>query len=1370
MQKQKFSISGIQWVRVIGLIIICSGLSTFASAAQSYEVKSTQQVSEHWRGAYDILVRPQSAVSRLESDSGLVEGNYLGTPGEVISMEQFRTIQAIDGIEVAAPVAAIGYMHNQTGSVSITLPANGGTFYHYSTTLLDGNGALINQQKGLFYSPLNCDGCGFNRIYPLRDQVCGSGTETTCLISLSDLPVLWTLVAGVDPAEEEKLIRLSSAIENGDMLQSNMPLQEILEDPASGQKATKIPILISQQSFAHQSIRIKVESFPVSEEDIRNVFNGIQSSNEVEAAMKRFEEGIDPEEKRTLVDAHFPLNEVIQPMSGSAILFDSDGSYTTGATGFFSNTNTDLLLYPDAIPYEAFAEISPGQGKNTFQVSSLGDWGSLVLPRINELAEWSRLDDPMEVSGSEPQYRTFKVIKPNPFTFKVVGVYDFDQISTSIDPFSYVPLGIYEPPTATLKFDENGNQISDQKLYPDLNPGGYIQRPPLALTSLEAAQFILGSDRVINAIRVRVSGVGEYSPENVRKVERVASEILERTGLHVDIVAGSSPQPVLIFVPGKGFIEEQWTSLGAALKISSGINQINIFLYSFLLLSSILFVSNESQLMIIARRKEIGLLKAIGWDDGAIGKRFLTELLRLGILGALLSAVFSFILILALGMKPAWWSIALSSSMIPALYTLSSLPLIRRSVQISPISALNQQDIEDVTEIKPWLSSGLNMVTLVLGSLWRRKARTMLTMFITAIAAALSVTFLYSIFYLRKSLQITLLGEAISISLRSFHIILAISVIALGLLVVLECLLISVMERKNEFTLLQAVGWYGRDISRLVSMESVFQCGAGGLMGGIIGIVICFFLVSHGTFVPWQIGLAVFFGYMLIGAVLSIYPAQVARQTMISNLPASPAEHEKSGLKKLKEIARKPYLYITIGICLLLIIGIGGRKQVVRSVLNMDHTPVPTLTSIEKKIDGRKIVQHIEKLSSLGPRFYANQAEQDAANYIANTLSDYGLRVERTAVPLKAISIVDPEGELVVQFPVRNTLVQGLAVDFQKLTPFSNHPVEIIYKGLDDPWPDARDVSGKALIVENSSKIARNIPMQSILLQYKSAGYPFAFAAVVRKGDDQDWQAIRQPNNRVILEVSEAVTAYLPGSDADQAQIWITARFDSSPDNLGANDALSGVSVMLEAARILAAEKPGGSFRFVALPGLYTGEVGGMAYLYGNPLEKEQAVTVIDVNQLGKWDQLVAEFSFAEPSPWNKLTPDFQMKYKTEGQFNFKKNWQSYIDLSQEDALAAFQNLQRVPLGMGESPVDLVAGMILSGQTMGVTILPGSTGCAGYFHTFLSQDLPTIALCGVGNDLSSTVYDDMSNIQRADLQKAASILYDFILSLIKTEH
>ncbi len=75
-------------------------------------------------------------------------------------------------------------------------------------------------------------------------------------------------------------------------------------------------------------------------------------------------------------------------------------------------------------------------------------------------------------------------------------------------------------------------------------------------------------------------------------------------------------------------------------------------------------------------------------------------------------------------------------------------------------------------------------------------------------------------------------------------------------------------------------------------------------MGGIIASSFAF-SVSHGSFVPGKLGLAVFFGTCSSGRIIHL-SCQVARQTMISNLPASPAEHEKSGLKKLKEIAENP--------------------------------------------------------------------------------------------------------------------------------------------------------------------------------------------------------------------------------------------------------------------------------------------------------------------------------------------------------------------------------------------------------------------------------------------------------------------------------
>jgi len=116
-------------------------------------------------------------------------------------------------------------------------------------------------------------------------------------------------------------------------------------------------------------------------------------------------------------------------------------------------------------------------------------------------------------------------------------------------------------------------------LSPHLYPASFIPGPPLALTNIASARFFRG-DNCIDAIRVRVAGIDRYSPENVKKVEAVAAAIIKATGLHVDIVAGSSPQNVLVYIPGSpdgkvaplGYVEEQWTTLGAAANISSGID------------------------------------------------------------------------------------------------------------------------------------------------------------------------------------------------------------------------------------------------------------------------------------------------------------------------------------------------------------------------------------------------------------------------------------------------------------------------------------------------------------------------------------------------------------------------------------------------------------------------------------------------------------------------------------------------------------------------------------------------------------------------------------------------------------------------------
>ncbi len=136
-------------IQLVGLLVICTGLATFSATAQSMSVTTQTVVSEHWRGAYDLLIRPPSAISQMELETGLVEGNYLGTPRGGITREQLDLIRSISDVEVAAPVSTIGYLLNSTGGINLSIPdPQPGTVYKLEYVLKDQLGNLVAAQTG----------------------------------------------------------------------------------------------------------------------------------------------------------------------------------------------------------------------------------------------------------------------------------------------------------------------------------------------------------------------------------------------------------------------------------------------------------------------------------------------------------------------------------------------------------------------------------------------------------------------------------------------------------------------------------------------------------------------------------------------------------------------------------------------------------------------------------------------------------------------------------------------------------------------------------------------------------------------------------------------------------------------------------------------------------------------------------------------------------------------------------------------------------------------------------------------------------------------------------------------------------------------
>ena len=95
-----------------------------------------------------------------------------------------------------------------------------------------------------------------------------------------------------------------------------------------------------------------------------------------------------------------------------------------------------------------------------------------------------------------------------------------------------------------------------------MNLGGYVSQPVQMITTLAALPTVESRKYTndaqlrrapISVIRVRVAGVTGPDPVSLNRIKEVAEKIELRTHLTVDIVAGSSPAPTTVALPGGRF-------------------------------------------------------------------------------------------------------------------------------------------------------------------------------------------------------------------------------------------------------------------------------------------------------------------------------------------------------------------------------------------------------------------------------------------------------------------------------------------------------------------------------------------------------------------------------------------------------------------------------------------------------------------------------------------------------------------------------------------------------------------------------------------------------------------------------------------------
>jgi len=831
-----------------GMLVATTAFTVLTAAARAAQVRTIGTVNAHFQPSYDILVRPAGARSSLEQATGTVQPDFLSGIYGGITMAQWRQIERIPGVQVAAPIAMVGYFLAKT-SFTVDLPAAdlarpGRQLYRATTTWVSANGtSRVGQPATYVYvtpdrvtgapPPLSMEtlpdgstvtpcpgtlsgsnpfGYGQQAIAWCWSKVNGLGVApgyTMISPDLGDHPsfaVFWEfpmLIAAVDPVAEAKLDGLNHAVASGRYL------------PETYHSGDEFPVLAAADSG-------------VGEDSVTQV-----------------QELASPSAPPTLTPATMQQDSTAPGRTVLSLTLTASQAYRSLLTQMGSSLGGAIdgpIAYWSA-------------GSARYQRSRDGDLTPVAVR--NPISVWhlsAGVFTPMD--NSDTQYRTLRehvlptdVFQPGstiqPASPVLVGTFSEGKIA-AFDPLSRVPLGPYQPTTAAPANAASSKALGGADLLPNLNLGGYVSQPAqlittlAALPALENGNYSGGAQLAkapISVIRVRVAGVTGANPASLSRIKAVAGQIGLRTGLTVDIVAGSSPQPTTIALPADKdgtpalLLTENWIREGVAVTILDAVDRSSVTLFVLILVVCALFVANSATAAVRGRRRELGVLAALGWTRPRLFAVVLGEVAMIGLIAGIIGALLSPPLAAALGLHASAARAALAIPVAVALAIVAGAAPAWLAARADPVASVRPPTLAARHARQPSGITGLALVNVL-----RTPGRTLigalsLAVGVTALTLLIGVTLAF-----KGAIGGTLLGASVTVQVRGVDYIAVVTTVILGVLAIGDALLITMTERAPELATIRAFGWPERALRRLVITEGALTGIAGSVIGAVIGL------------------------------------------------------------------------------------------------------------------------------------------------------------------------------------------------------------------------------------------------------------------------------------------------------------------------------------------------------------------------------------------------------------------------------------------------------------------------------------------------------------------------------------------------------
>lgn len=839
---------------IIGVMVISSGLSYLFHLTETTKGTVVENLQKSWVSSYDIVVKPKDSLNE-----SLLEPNYLNGITGGISIDQFNTIKEIEGIEIAAPISIVGYA--ELGVIHKEL---------YKEELSTGIYRVhINEQgnDGLENFNIKDYSYYFTKGSTLKEDVPGLiEQDVNREIPLSQMQLL----VGVDPIEEAKLVGLDKAIEPI----GNSRYFNSLKDRAKlkeGFNSFEIPVIINTDSFSQTYHTIRLEKLNLGfdteqqqKDSAREITNngGLEfldtlpngelintislTSKELEYNYFHALTGISPEH------GEGSLNPLLEPRETSMVIYKS----------------SPLQFEENESPFEE-------RWKHAFITKKVHI--NLEFPFNIAVPKEGYRDLPMVDSLREVKKGELPLL---PFIkYNVVGFYNPNNITASKDPLNELPLETYRPPQAKLVLDENSKPINPPSDVIGIgNPTGFLTNPPNIITTIEATEMLTNGNS-ISSIRIKINGVDGVGETSQKRVESIAKEIADKTGLVTVVTLGSSPQPTITEIQKGdstlGWIEQPWINIGNAITIFRETTLGYSGVIISMLLVAVVYVFSTSLVSFLSRRKEFSILLSLGWEITHIRNVLIIEAVMQWMMVVFISSSIEFIIYLRGGLFSTN-NILYIATFGFLVYALSIIPLAFMVRKITPYEAMRTGEISTFGK-RVMRTKGT--MSLVLNNILSKWKRNLLSLLVIAMPTSLFSFYLFVTYRLQGVLYTSFLGEYVALNIDVTHYITLAIAFGLAILTTAEIMWQNITERKNEIGILQAIGWGRSAIRFSIIIEGAIIGFIAGLTGLIISIIVIGFIYSEFPTESYLIFSATMLVPIIIGIVGSILPSEIGVRT-----------------------------------------------------------------------------------------------------------------------------------------------------------------------------------------------------------------------------------------------------------------------------------------------------------------------------------------------------------------------------------------------------------------------------------------------------------------------------------------------------------